>query len=115
MREFKVGDKVNIVRMDNHYTEFQNPGTVDEVHDGGEYLDVMDSSGRMFTGGMVGRYELLASQDHYIVEGDETLYTLYSMAEEAARSLASNYGDPVAIAKVIAYAKPTTSIIVERV
>lgn len=119
MRSLQVGDRVEMVcrnsSVDEYYSTFKNPGTVDGITPDGEYVDVFDANGRSFGGGRVERYKLLDNADQYMIHGDDTIYTLYSMAEEAARAMATDCGDPIAIAKVIAYAKPTVSITVERV
>jgi hypothetical protein len=70
-----------------------------------------DANGAWFT-----ENELeLVSTAKYLIEGFCVVFDTYEETEARAKKEAADTGEPVAIARVVAYAKPTISIIVEEI
>jgi hypothetical protein len=124
----KVGDRVRV--MDDSYSSdaFRGKyGTVCNIapntstsigvefdHDI-TYGHTCDGTAKKGTGRYFREQDLEAQSTKYLIEGFCGLFDTYEAAEARAKEEASDTGESTAIARVVAYAKPTTSIIVEQV
>jgi hypothetical protein len=113
-RKFKVGDRVRVIQSSG-----RQPGNIgciamNENKWFRSYKVVFDNHAVpcWFD---VDELEIITIVDKYLIEGFYGLFDTYEAAEARAREEAADTSDPIAIARVVAYAKPTINIIVEEV
>lgn len=111
----KIGDVVRLKDATDGPEYFIAPGTVIGFgRDDEDFITVRDANGVMHSGWLRCRF-IPYIADKYIVEGISEIFLTYEDAELSARAEAAHFGETTAIAKVVAYAKPTTGITVEMV